>query len=180
MLAALKLTLFGQREKASPYTDGVVATKEQNFTHIDLTRLAVYPRHTFGYAFAGFLERNDLQPLNLSDRSRPLFDRYPVSIRYVRVHDMFHVLLGFETDIVGELGVYAFVGAQGYNETLDKAARTARRVGRLMFWAKGRIREAEARGAALAATAPPLIIQPLESMFDRPLDDVRRDLGLGS
>lgn len=177
-VAALKLTLFGEREEESPFTQGVLDMREQSFSVLDLARLDRYPNGTFGRAFAQFMRRNRLDPLNLSDRTRPLFDRYPVSIRYVRVHDMFHVLLGFETDMIGELGVYAFIGEQGYNHTLDRAARAARRVGRLMFWARRRIRDAEARGEALGRHAPPLIAQPLEAMLDRPLEEVRREVGL--
>lgn len=177
-VAALKLTLLSDREEDSPYTEGVLQTREESFSVIDFEGLDGYPEGSFGRAFADFMRRNRLDPLNLSDRSRPLFDRYPVSIRYVRVHDMFHVLLGFETDMVGELGVYAFVGEQGYNSTLNRAARTARTVGRLMFWARTRIHEAEARGGTLGRLAPPLIAQPLESMLPEPLEDVRRHVGL--
>jgi ubiquinone biosynthesis protein COQ4 len=177
--AALKLTLLGRSEEPSPYSEAVLAQRERNFSPLDIEQLASYAKDTFGYAYSEFMARNNLHPFNFTDRVLELFTRYPVSMRYVRLHDMIHVLLEFETDIKGELGVYAFVGEQNYNKTMNKAARAARLMGRLMFWSRTAIRAAQAKGVALSKDAKVLISEPLEDMLALPLEDVRRDMGLG-
>lgn len=177
-VAALKLTLFGDSEDVSSYSEAVLAQRDRNFEALDIEQLSAYPEGSFGHAYSQFMARNKLYPFNFSARVLELFGRYPVSMRYVRLHDMIHVLLGFETDINGELGVYAFVGEQKYNQTMNKAARSARFVGRLMFWSRAAVQVAQARGVALAANAKVLVAEPLEEMLELPLEQVRRDLGL--
>ncbi len=174
----LKLTVFGRRDPPGPHDDAVRGFAEQNFRPLDPAALARMPAGSFGRAYADFMGRNGLSPLNFSARSHPFFERYPVSIRYLRVHDLVHVLIGLEPDYPGEVGVYAFVGAQGYNRTLNRAARLARFVGRLLFPLRRRIREAERIGREAARDARILIAEPLEEMLERPLVEVRRALGL--
>jgi len=176
--AALKLSLLGDREDESSYTQRVLATRAKNFELIETAALLDYPENSFGRAYAEFMRRNALKPFNFSQRVHELFSRFPVSMRYVRIHDMVHVLLGFETDISGELWVYAFIGEQNYNRTLNKAARAARLMGHLMFWNRVRVREVQERGGSLAAGAKVLIAEPLEDKLDRPLDELRVELGL--
>jgi len=177
-VAVLKLTLFSDAEVPGEHSELVLGREEENFRAIELDALKAMPAGSFGEAYARFMGRNELMPFNFSGRVRSLFARYPVSIRYVRVHDMIHVLLGFEADFVGEIGVYAFVAEQNYNQTLNRAARAARLFGKLMFWSRRRIQAAEARGVALAATAKVLVAERLETMLHRPLDEVRQELGL--
>ncbi len=175
--AALKLTLTAD-EPPGPHTEAARAHAEQNFQPLDFEALAALPEGTFGRAYADFMRDNGLKPLNFSERSRPIFEQHPVALRYIRIHDMVHVLIGLGTDGPGEAGVYAFVAEQKYTPTLDKAARTAHRVGKLMFWARSRVREAERVGREAAEGAQILVTAPLEDMLDRPLDEVRRAVGV--
>jgi ubiquinone biosynthesis protein Coq4 len=176
--AALKLSLLGKNEDEGPYSEQALATRQLNFSPLQIEELLEYPKGTLGHAYGEFMTRNSLKPLNFSTEVSELFSRFPVSMRYIRVHDLIHVLLGFETDINGELGVYAFVGEQNYNRTMTRAARMARFVGRLMFWRRSRVREVQARGVALARGAKVLVAQPLEEMLSYRLPDARQKLGL--
>lgn len=120
--AVLKLTLFAEREGNGPHRAGAVALAGEMLRPITLDALRQHDAGTFGPAYLAFMERNGLTPFNFSEDVRDVIARFPVSSRYARVHDMIHVLLGFEADVVGELGVYAFVGRQGYGDVLDRGA----------------------------------------------------------
>lgn len=175
---ALKLTLISDREDPSPHSEAALSQVERNFSPLDPDALAALPEGSFGRAYASFMKRNGLMPFNFSSRTRALFERYPVSIRYVRLHDMIHVLLGFEPDLAGEAGVYAFVAEQHYTPTLDRAAGWSRRFARLLFWARSRMDAAQTRGKRLAAGARILVNEPLEEMLELPLSEVRARLGI--
>ncbi|CAM2011709.1 Coq4 family protein [Acanthopleuribacter pedis] len=170
----LKMTLFMDQEAPSRHTDQALAMHDINFSHIDPTQLVRLPQGTFGHAYGRFMAFHQLQPFNFSSAIKPLFEKYPITIRYVRVHDMIHTLLDFDTSLAGELGVYSFVGQQHYTPTLDWAARVADRVAVLPFWQRARLKAAQARGKALAKDAAVLIAAPLETLFEQPLDEVRR------
>lgn len=172
----LKMTLFMEREAPSDYTPQARAMHDINFAPINLADLNRLPSHTFGHAYARFMARNKLQPFNFSDEIEPLFERYPITIRYVRVHDMIHTLLNFDTTLAGEIGVYAFVGEQHYTPTLDWAARVADRLSFIPFWQRTRVKAAQARGKMLARDAAVMVATPLESLFASSLQEVRHTL----
>ena len=174
--AVLKMTLFTDREEPGKHTEQAIRLKALNFTPLIPEKLAALPEGSFGFAYSQFLQNNKLSPFNFSSRIEDIFERFPVSTRYVRVHDMVHCLLDFDASIPGELGVYAFVGEQHYTKLLDWAARVADRSGRLILWQRGRIVAAQSRGRHLARGAHILVAQPLEAMLDMPLQEVRKKL----
>ena len=170
----LKMTLFMDREAKSIHSEQALQMRSVNFTDIDPTHLEQLSKDSFGYAYAQFMLRHELHPFNFSSDVEDLFERYPITFRYVRLHDMIHTLLGFDTSIAGELGVYAFVGEQHYTGTLDWAARVARNVAVLPFWQRKKLIEAQKRGKTLAEDASILICEPLESLFEVPLVELRQ------
>lgn len=174
-VAILKLTLFNKSEGVSPHQNEVAKFKGRNFIPISLTQLQSLPTNSFGYAYYEFMTHNHLKPFNFSVHIQDIFDQFPVSIRYARVHDMIHVLLGFKTDLTGELGVYAFIAQQHYSTFLDKAYTTARIFTRLVkpfHWRS--LRQAENRGLELADKATTLICLPLEDYFNHDLSELRK------
>lgn len=177
-VAVLKLTFFSEAEAPGIHTPKVLELRQQNFQPLDLDALGQLEAGSFGHAYADFMRRNGLSPFNFSARVHPLFERFPVATRYARVHDMIHVLLGFETDWVGEIAVYAFVAEQHYSDTLDRAARMAHRAGKLLWTRRKQVVAAERRARELASGAQPLVSAPLESMLEQPLPVVRQRLGL--
>ena len=84
-------------------------------------------------SLAQFLETNHIQPLTLSPTTRTELHNAPLlAVRYPILHDAFHILLGFDTSLAGELGVWAFVAAQHYSPAFDQAASVGHWVTRLL------------------------------------------------
>ncbi len=177
-ISALKLALFVESEETNSFTSPISKQKELHFTPIDFKPLAQLPAGTLGRVYSDFMKENQLSPLNFTNEVHDIFDKFPIGMRYIRIHDLVHVLLGFKTDIAGEIGVYAFIAEQSYSKTLNSAARTAKIFGRILFWKRAEILSAEQRGFELAQGAKPLILIPLEERMNWPLEKVRAEAGL--
>jgi ubiquinone biosynthesis protein Coq4 len=121
-----------------------------------------------------------LSPFTVSERvGQEMIRRNVFAVRYAVTHDIFHLLLGFDTTLSGEMGVLAFAVAQGYSRaqvvSLVLAAvlypilapRQARRTLRAL-----------ARGYRLGKQARCLLAERFEERWEEPIDAVRRDLGL--
>ena len=176
--AAMKTAAFGNR--AYPEVERELAALENPYPNIDLAALRRHSEHTFGRAYAAHMDACGLTPFHVSPEvAAELGPSQILGVRYVLLHDAFHVLLGFDTSWPGELGVWSFVSAQRYSEDFDRAVRLARRFYPLLApKKKDELRAADARGQRLGQTAPRLLMAPMETLFDAPLDTVRRDLGL--
>ena len=135
---------------------------------------------TLGHAYAGFLSKHRIQPLSISARVR--HEVAPLNIvaaRYVLVHDVFHVLLGFDISLPGELAIWSFVAAQRYSSTYGKAAALARALYPIAQpSAYNELKRQRTQALALAEQCPCLIGQPLEQYWPRPLAEVRSQLGI--
>ena len=65
--------------------------------------------------------------LSRFEHEAELLARNAFSIRYALIHDMVHVLTGFDASWVGEVGVLAFVGGQNYlSEVVGQRQRRGR------------------------------------------------------
>ena len=175
--AILKSDILGA--KVSPQ----VADKLQNvvgyYPQIDLNKLIEYPEGSFGREYAEHMKRNNLQTLNISLELDDVAQRNVFALRYVITHDIFHVLLNFDTSYAGEIGVLAFAAAQNYSKSL-----------KISFWfakilypiiAPQQIKaiiENQRKGEELARNAKFLLGYRFEEYWDQSLDKVREDLGL--
>jgi len=147
---------------------------------IDLEALARLPDGTFGREYARFLSANHLYPIVPTDRvDRELIARNAFTVRYAIIHDMVHVITGFDTTWPGEAGVWAFMGAQRYSLGFRIAAivsllvapfRTPLRVGDA--W------RAWQRGRAMGRRARLVLTERLEEHFEQRLSDLRAELGI--
>jgi ubiquinone biosynthesis protein Coq4 len=129
---------------------------------LDFDRLAGCPIGSLGRAIATQLEQRKLRPLQLraeADTAGRL-----LALRRVLMHDALHVLLEFNFDLAGELGVHAFVEAQAYSSAFARAAGQAGLIYRALApWRMDEFEIAEDRGRTLAAKAPRLLLLPLET-----------------
>ncbi len=151
--------------------------------HADMAALEGLPEGTFGREFARWMRENDFRP-GLMDRPREGDPELAyLGTRLTQVHDFWHVLSGYNRDPLGELGVLAFsvgqMGTRGFAYILLavvwESVRTHWREERRPWsplipylwraWRAGR----------RARFLPPL---RLEDDFPRPLDEVRRRLGI--
>jgi ubiquinone biosynthesis protein COQ4 len=147
---------------------------------VDLEALARLPDGTFGREYARFLAANRLHPIVPTDRvDRAMIARNAFTVRYAIIHDMVHVITGFDTTWPGEAGVWAFIGAQRYSlgfriagvvSLLIAPFRTPLRIGDA--W------RAWQRGRAMGRRARLVLTQRLEEHFEQRLSDLRVELGV--
>ena len=149
------------------------------YPSIDLEKLSQLPEGTLGYEYAQHMKENNIQPLEISPDLKEEADRDPFALRYTVTHDIFHILLGFDTSYAGEMGVFGFTVGQNYSKML----KIAEPLILLLFfiikptkikeiWQSGRI------GKALGKQAECLLVYHFEKNWSRPIDDVRTQLGL--
>jgi ubiquinone biosynthesis protein Coq4 len=177
-IAVLKADLW--RLDARPALRPRLAEVRGWLPRLELADLLALPAGTFGRAYGEFLRDHRLQPFVLTEAVAPeVVARNAYGIRYATTHDMFHVLLGYGPDWVGEMGVLAFTVGQGYNQLLWAQAVAA--WGYYPFltgFDVGALRRAWRRGYELGRRSPFLLGVRLEDRLAEPLDDVRRSLGL--
>jgi ubiquinone biosynthesis protein Coq4 len=163
---------------ARPWIEAALAGMAQTFPRIDVDALRRLPPGTLGRDYVDLLAANGLEPFVLSDEiDTELLQRNIFIARYGLVHDMFHVLTGFDTSWAGEMGVWAFVAAQRYAWAHVLAVllacivyplRAPLQIPRLWnhLWL----------GLRMGRAARTLITVELETMLDRNVDDLRREL----
>jgi ubiquinone biosynthesis protein COQ4 len=177
-VAVLKGALTGSR--ASARVEARLDAVRGFHPVLDLDALASLPSDTFGHAAAGFLRTHGLSPFVPGDRLAPeLLRENAFLARYGAIHDLVHVLLGFGPDWPGEVGVWAFVGAQRWSWGMTSAAVVALLVSPLRVPLRlGDCWRAFRRGWDAGRRAELLIAVRLEDHLERPLDAVRAELGI--
>jgi ubiquinone biosynthesis protein Coq4 len=101
------------------------------------------------------------------------------ALRYALTHDIFHLLLGFDTSYAGEIGVLAFAAAQNYSKSLKIGLWMAKFLYPIIAF-----RQREAifanmhKGLQLGKKAKFLLGYRFEEHWQEPLQEVRKHLGL--
>ena len=110
----LKADAFGVK------TEPAIAQKMERIRgyspRIELSQLIQLPKGTFGYEYALHMQTNKLRPLNISAELAEIGQNNLFALRYAVTHDIFHVLLDFDTSYAGEIGVLAFALEQKYSK----------------------------------------------------------------
>lgn len=173
--AVYKSELGGAR--ARPEIEAKVAALGETFPNVELEPLLGLPRGTIGREYAELLQTHGLQPFRISDQlPRDVLQRNMFMARYALLHDVYHVLTGFDTSWAGEAGVWAFVAGQRYLWTYWIAAIMAVVIYPLFApWQALRIWRNALRGARMGRRAATLITLPIEQLWDRPVAELRRD-----
>ena len=151
--------------------------------HIDLAELAGLPEGSFGHTAANWMRSEDFQPGLEGPEVTGEDDRAYVARRIANVHDLWHVLSGYNRDPMGELGVLAFslgqfrsngfafiLGNILWRSSVDHWRAERRPVSPLFHYLL--------RAYRAGRRAERLIPLILEERFPQPLDQVRRDLGI--
>jgi len=149
-----------------------------NWNSLNFETFEKLPPETLGYQFRKFLQKSHLQPLNYS-RDTTLSDEEFLIRRVVQTHDIWHVVLGYETDELGEIGINSFALAQigwppagfyigGY--TLKQMLKAPHKVSEVISV----VAEGWRRGRA----ARPLFAVHWETQFQRPVAEIRKELGV--
>lgn len=151
---------------------------------VDLEALRALPEGTLGHELARYYEEHGIAPFTTTQPVQSDMDY--VSKRYRETHDIYHLLTGYGTDVVGEMELQAFVrGNLGSRAPLmmlpfgwfamrfgvSIAGGDAPAPLPLTDYAR-RIRAARRRGASIA----PLIMIPFEDYWSCPVEELRREL----
>jgi ubiquinone biosynthesis protein COQ4 len=148
---------------------------------LDRERLRALPEDSLGRAYLRFCERHGITADGLiaaseqGDFSDRTADEQFVATRMRDAHDLWHVVAGYQTDLTGEASVLALTVAQTKNPGIALIVLVAYLRHGGLHGGRPVLRRAFARGLR-AAWLP---AADWEALLVRPLDEVRRELGLG-
>lgn len=153
----------------------------------DTERLRSMPEGSLGRAIGDWYHLEEISAQGLADASEVAFsegglprremngDEELFSSRLLDLHDVFHVVAGYGRDLRGESAVLAFTVPQTRSTGVAYLVwRSLRDAGWNSYDGK-LIREGFRRGRK----ANWLVDQDWETLFERPLDEVREELGVG-
>lgn len=175
--ALLKADAFGA--KVNPAVESKLQQVVGYYPPIDLEKLIHYPKGSFGYEYAHHMKENHLKPFNVSPELEEIAKRNVFSLRYAVTHDIFHVLLGFDTSYAGEIGVLAFAAEQNYSPLLKVSLALAKVIYPVL--APKQLKDIFTnvrKGQELGKKAKFLLGVRFEEYWDRPLNEVKAELGL--
>jgi ubiquinone biosynthesis protein COQ4 len=145
--------------------------------HVDLARLAQLPEGTLGRSYSRFLTSRGLTPeVFVAPRELRDEDSRYIAQRLRQTHDLWHVLTGYDTDVLGEIELQAFTFAQLKMPFAFVIASFGVFFGKhgSRLGAARRVLRAYVRGLR----AEPLCFRAYEERFATPLERVRAELGL--
>ncbi len=150
----------------------------------DHERLEAMPPGSLGRAIVDWFERENISTEGLAQASEAATGRADHGVsqdeqiygsRLRNLHDVFHVLAGYDRDLRGESAVLAFTIGQNYNRGIAYLVWNALRAEGWNSPGGKLIREGYRRGRR----ANRLVEQDWEELFERPIDEVREELGVG-
>jgi ubiquinone biosynthesis protein COQ4 len=164
-----------RRMLAKRPADLVAYLRERTREPVDLDALAALPEGTFGHEYARFFRENHLSvtgQIEAYPDVAKIFEEDWVTCRFIKTHDMVHLLLGMGVDPHGEMGVQIF-NMRNFREPYGGLAIlgfpfAVARYGRPLHMAREM-----AKGWRLGMQAENLFFVPLEDMYGDRLDDVR-------
>ena len=146
---------------------------------IDLEELSRLPEGTLGYEYAQHMKRNNIHPLVISSDLIEAAKANPFALKFTATHDIFHILLGFDTSYAGEVGVLGFMVGQGYSTFLQAYEPVVKHFYPFILRSQAQqIRANLDRGKALGEKAKCLLTYRFEDNWSRPIEDIRAELGL--
>jgi ubiquinone biosynthesis protein Coq4 len=149
---------------------------------LDLAALGRLPPDTFGHRFADYLQSRRLDPdapLSAFPPIGPTLDEDWLLRRFVKTHDMLHLLTGFDVDIAGEMGLQLF-NHRNFGEPYGLLALLSTPMVIARYGHARRTLAALRRGMRLAKSVDNLFCYPLEDLFTMNLEEARRRLGLAA
>lgn len=150
----------------------------------DRALLAKMPEGSLGRHYLDFVKSEKLTADGLVEASEEAPHRVEfndpraetLSTRLRDMHDLWHVVTGYGRDLVGEDALLAFTASQTRNRGIRLIVLAATIKSRLdgYAWVRGVVRTARKHGRQAGL----LPAQDWEAMLPRPLDDIRRELGV--
>jgi ubiquinone biosynthesis protein COQ4 len=169
-----------RRTLAGRSADLVAYLRARTFEPVDLDGLAALPENTFGHQYARFFRANELSVTGQID-SYPdivkVFERDWMTCRFIKTHDMVHLLLGLGVEPHGEMGVQVF-NFRNFKEPYGGLAFLGFPFAVARYGRPLRMARDMAEGWRLGGQAENLFFVPLEDMYADDLEDVRAWVGI--
>ena len=146
-------------------------------------QFASLPTDSLGYRYYRHCRDNDLDPQFISSESEKVASEFPATEdhrfiynRYRDSHDFWHVLTGYGTDMAGEAGIIAWT----YAQTRNKGYLLIFLLNALMCTRRGRpdVFKTCWQGFLQGRRDRFMLAVDWNQHMDRPLDEVRRELGV--
>lgn len=164
------------RMKAAPEVAAIIAERYMAPAH-DLDALLQLPPDSLGYAYASSLRQAGFQTLMASVAIAS--DTSYVENRWQQTHDIWHIVTGFDTSEIGEIGLQAFYLAQ-FQLPLASLLIANALIGATVLQptALSPLLAAIAQGWDMGQQAKPLIAQKWEEAWEKPLAEWRSALNV--
>jgi ubiquinone biosynthesis protein COQ4 len=98
--------LAAQHLKHDPACAALIRDRYIPPTH-DLEKLLTYPQDSLGYIYAATMKKKGFDP-NLHAEMKAESDAHYVELRLSQTHDLWHIVTGFDTSEIGEIGLQMF------------------------------------------------------------------------
>lgn len=158
----------------------VAYLRELTLKPLDLEALGRLPENTFGYRYAAFMREHGLD-MNPQVQVHPpfakLLEENWLVARHARLHDLHHVLTGWEVKPPDELGLLVF-NTRNFREPFGILALASVPIAVARHGEPARMLREVWRGWRLGREAENLFQTPLEEYLELDLDEVRRRLRL--
>jgi ubiquinone biosynthesis protein Coq4 len=145
--------------------------------NVDLEQLHTLPQNTLGYVYADHMIIRGLTPLQASQDDS---DYQFLSAHITETHDIWHVVTGCDTNIIGEIQLEAFYVAQLYASRFWLALLAKNLLKAVVYDIEvaSKYMDAIQYGWTMAQRAKPLFGIQWNSLWENPLEDIRTSLNI--
>ncbi len=169
--------LAAQHLKRDPDCAKLISDRYIPVDH-DLDHLLTYPQESLGYIYAKTVKSQGFNP-NLHAGMTPASDAHYVELRLSQTHDIWHLITGFDTSEIGEIGLQAFhltqfpypLGASLVASSLMSSTLLAPEI-------LPQLIAAIAQGLQMGKIAKSLFAQKWEENWEKPLTQWQVELNL--
>jgi len=169
--------LAAQRLKQDPACAALIRERYIPPAH-DLDQLLTYPPDSLGYIYATAMKQIGFDP-NLHTGMTAETDAKYVELRLSQTHDLWHIVTGFDSSEIGEIGLQAFHLSQfPYPLATMLVANGLISSTLLAPEILPNLLEAIAQGLQMGKTANALFAQKWEASWEKPLTQWRAELDI--
>jgi len=146
---------------------------------IDIEALKKLPTNTFGYRYALFFEEHYISAgghVGAAPGLAETFKRDWVTQRFFKIHDIIHAIVGFGTDVPGEMGLQVF-NMMNLREPYGIASVAGTPYMMLRYGQPVAMVKEMIRGYKLSHKSYNLFFAPFEDMWELDFHEVRKRLG---
>ncbi|MUG91212.1 hypothetical protein F7734_01335 [Scytonema sp. UIC 10036] len=144
---------------------------------VNLQKLYCLPNNTLGYAYANHMLKNNLEPLSAGQVES---DNQFLGAHLKETHDIWHIITGCDTNIIGEIQLEAFYVAQLYFTRfwLALLAKNLVKASIYDIEVSTNYVDAIAKGWLMGKQAKPLFGIEWNLLWEKPLEDIRTSFNI--